>query len=298
MIISEQEETLTQIPSATDTVSVSRRNPFGEIIFPDSASGKIPFLSDHSIYFPFSLIGKSESKEYLNDGIITSDLREGRSIERQPFNDDWIIVIVLAAAFIYSTLSSFPGRLFHNVKTFLFFKGVGDPSSRERGAFFQWQTILINIVSFSCAALFAYCTAEFYHFYPFGISGIVLWIIFFGMILLTVLIRHLICILLSGITGERAVFGEYCATVYQFWYITGFILFLLTVLIIYTTFPAPQILLYAGLFAGSVAYLMRILRLFFIFLKCNISIFYLILYLCALEFLPVLVVLRYLTDLF
>ncbi len=296
--ISTGQETLIKKPSAADTVSVSRRNPFGEIIFPDSISGDISFLHDHSLYFPFSLTGKIETKENQKTGIITSGLHEGRVIKPQPFNDDWIIIIVLAAAFIYPTLSAFPGRLFHNVKTFLLFKGIGDPSSRERGVFFNWQTILINIVSFWCTALFAYCTADYYNFYPFGISGLLLWIIFFGLILFMVLIRHLICSLLGGITGEKAVFSEYSATVYQSYHISGFILFLLAVLIVYTTFPAPQILLYAGLFAVSLAYLMRITRLLFIFLKCNISIFYLILYLCALEFLPVLVVLKNLTGLF
>ena len=159
-----------------DTISVSRRNPFGEIIYPDSTSRNVSFFSDHSIFFPFSFVGKSENKEYQKPGIITTGLHEGRNIEQQPFKADWIIIIVLAAALIYATLSALPGSLFHNAKSFLIFKGIGDPSSRDRGVFFQWQTILINIVSFSGAALFAYCTADYYHFYPFGISGILLWL--------------------------------------------------------------------------------------------------------------------------
>ncbi len=296
--ISTGQEIPVKISAAADTVSVSRINPLGEIIYPDSAGADISFFSDHSIFFPFSFIGKSENKENQQTGMITTGLREGRPVEPQPFNHDWIIIIALASAFIYSTLSAIPGKLFHNAKTFLLFKGIGDPSSRERGSFFQWQTILINIVSFSGAALFAYSAADYFNFYPFGISGILLWLIFLGLIIMAVLIRNVICILLGGITGERAVFSEYCATIYHSYHITGFILFLLTVLVIYTNFPSPQILLYTGLFAVLVAYLMRILRLLFIFLKCNISIFYLILYLCALEFLPVLVVLKYLTDLF
>jgi hypothetical protein len=286
------------ITAVADTVSVSKRHPFGEIIYPDSSGADISFFSDHSIFFPFSFIGKSESKEYQKTGGITTGLHEGRLIDPQPFNDDWIIIIVLVSAFIYSTLSAIPGRLFHNAKTFLLFKGIGDPSSRERGNFFQWQTILINIVSFSGAALFAYCTADYFHFYPFGISGILLWFIFLGLILMADLIRIVICILLGSITGESAVFSEYCSTVSHSYHITGFILFLITVLVVYSTFPSPQILLYSGLFAVLAAYFMRVLRLFFIFLKRNISIFYLILYLCALEFLPALVVLKYLTDLF
>ena len=287
-----------EVPVIADTTSVSLRNYLSEIIYSDTTNRNLPVFNDHSLFFPFSFIRKNENKVYQKTGIITSNLREGKAIPPQPFNDDWIIVIVLAAAFIYSTLSAFPGRTFHNVKAFLFFKGIGDPSSRDRGAFFQWQSILINIVSFSGAALFAYCTADYFGFYPFGISGIKLWLMLLGLIHLLVIIRHMLCLLLGSITGENALFGEYSATVYQSYHITGFFLLLITVLVSYTTFPAPQTLLFSGLFAVSAAYLLRILRLLLIFLKRNISIFYLILYLCALEFLPVLIVLKYLTDLF
>jgi hypothetical protein len=44
-------------------------------------------------------------------------------------------------------------------------------------------------------------------------------------------------------------------------------------------------------------YLIRVIRLIIIFLNRNISIFYLILYLCALEILPVLIVIKYFTGL-
>jgi len=43
---------------------------------------------------------------------------------------------------------------------------------------------------------------------------------------------------------------------------------------------------------------MRIIKLFSIFLNRNISILYLILYLCALELLPVVVLIKYFAGLF
>ena len=45
-------------------------------------------------------------------------------------------------------------------------------------------------------------------------------------------------------------------------------------------------------------YLIRIARLFIIFINKGISLFYLILYLCALEFLPVVICLKYISGLF
>ena len=53
----------------------------------------------------------------------------------------------------------------------------------------------------------------------------------------------------------------------------------------------------AGIIVLGFMYLVRVIRLLIIFLNRNISIFYLILYLCALEILPVLIVVKYFTGL-
>jgi hypothetical protein len=69
-------------------------------------------------------------------------------------------------------------------------------------------------------------------------------------------------------------------------------------MILYTGIFKTETLFLAGsLITGSV-YLIRVARLFMIFIRKSISIFYLILYLCALEFLPVVVLLKYFAGLF
>ena len=55
--------------------------------------------------------------------------------------------------------------------------------------------------------------------------------------------------------------------------------------------------LIAGIIIIGLMYLIRVVRLLIIFLNRNISIFYLILYLCALEILPGLIIVKYFTGL-
>jgi len=185
-----------------------------------------------------------------------------------------------------------------DAKIFLFYKGIGDIASRDRGASISWQSGIINLISFSNAALLIYCAAEYYNFVPFSINGILLWLLFLGILISLALIRYIVCYLVGNISGEIAVFGEYTATVFQSFRITGFIFLCLTILLAYTNLLPAVAIFYTGLVFTSAFYLMRVIRLFLIFLKRNVSILYLILYLCALEFLPVLIVLKYLTDLF
>ena len=68
-------------------------------------------------------------------------------------------------------------------------------------------------------------------------------------------------------------------------------------MISYTGILPEKLLISAGAIVISVHYLIRVFRLFLIFIKRNISIFYLILYLCALEILPVLIVFRFFSGL-
>jgi hypothetical protein len=282
-----------------DSTATVTEDSFTGLILRGSENPLDAFYSDKSIRFPYNFLSEPAEKTLLpKDQVITEYLRDGEILPSQPFDADWILVPVIVTAFIYSGLKAFPGKLISNVKSFLLFKGIGDTSSRDKGAFFNWHSGLVNIISFSALALFLYLAADYHDFNPFGIQGIRLWLLLFLLTALLITIRIIICFILGMISGEKTVFGEYAASIFQSFHITGFSLYIISVLLVYTRLFPPAGLLGTGFILAAIFYLMRIFRLFLIFLKRDVSIFYLILYLCALEFLPALVVLRYLTNLF
>ncbi|MDQ1332313.1 MAG: hypothetical protein QG576_347, partial [Bacteroidota bacterium] len=87
-------------------------------------------------------------------------------------------------------------------------------------------------------------------------------------------------------------------TIYLSYRMMALVLFILVILLSYTTFFPSKALFLTGFITIAALYLMRIIRLLLIFMKRNISILYLILYLCALEFLPVVTLVKYITGLF
>jgi hypothetical protein len=90
---------------------------------------------------------------------------------------------------------------------------------------------------------------------------------------------------------------EYLISIYQFYRFSGLVIFVITILMLYTTIIPGQAYLKAGLTVLVSFYLIRVTRLFIIFINKNISLFYLILYLCALEILPVVVSVKYISGL-
>ena len=301
MTTSEQEQDIIlqdSISHIPDTVSVCTRNSISDITFHDSASFIFTIESVNTDRFPFIFIKKNSTREAQEKEFLMKNLRDGNEIPLQPFNDDWLIFAVMVSIFLYSMISAISKKFFRDMKRFFLFRGIGDPASRDMQGLFHWQSTIINLVSFLSIALFAYCAADYYEFIPEIIPGIIFWIICFVIIIAAVTIRHLMCNVTGNISGETNAFNEYIITIYLSYRYLAVILFILAVMVSYTSLFDPQSLFLAGLIMIGVVYLIRIIRLFMIFIGKNISILYLILYLCALEFLPVLILLKYVTGLF
>ena len=281
-----------------DTTSVCARNAISDVTFYDSLNIITRIKEAELNRFPFIFTENNRNREDAARSVLTSHLKEGKNLPGRPFHEDWIILIVLVAAFLYSSIRTFSKNFLPEVIRFFSFRGIGDPVSGDIDGVYHWQSTLVNLISFFNIALFLYCAASYYDFIPAGISGILFWAIAFILVAFLITIRHIVCSLAGSISGQKQIFNEYLVTVYQSYRYAALILFVLVILLSYTEiFSAPMIFI-IGLISFSALYLMRIIRLLLIFIKRSVSISYLILYLCALEFLPVLVTVKYFTGLF
>jgi hypothetical protein len=281
-----------------DNTVLCKRNYISDVTFHDTAN--IITRIDKTIIngFPALFIEKNKLQESEARELRIAGLKEGNKLPVHLFHDDWIIIVLLSAAFLYSSIRTFSKRLFPDVIKFFLFRGIGDPSAMETRGLFQLQSTLTNLISFFNIALFAYCAALYFDFISFGISRFMVWLIAFGIIVIAVTLRHIICFILGRASGEKEAFDEYLLTIYQSYRFTAIILFILVILLVYSSFLPTKLLILTGFIAIAIFYSMRIIRLFMIFIKRNISILYLILYLCALEFLPVVISVKYFTGLF
>jgi hypothetical protein len=297
MNISDQEQNIVfQDSSGTDTVCF--RNAISDVTFYDSANIITRLVSNHPEGFPFIFIKENIRRETETRLLLDKHLREGRELPYKSFHDDWIIIVIIAVIFLYGLIGTVSKKTFHELTKFFYFRNIGDPVLGDTGGLFHWESTLINLVSFINISLFAWCGAIYYEIIPSGFSGILLLLSLLGVIIAAITIRHIICTLTGNISGEKEAFNEYLLTVYQSYRFLALLMFFLVVLIAYTNiFPVKNLLL-AGFILFFSIYLIRITRLFLIFINRNISISYLILYLCALEFLPVVISVKYFTGMF
>ncbi len=279
-----------------DTTSVCERNSVSDITFNDKNNfinhiGKAPYNR-----FPFTFTEINRKQQAQERAILIKHLKPGNDLPLNYLHNDWVILIILMVAFFYTIVRSTSKGIFTGVIRFFLFRGINDPSSRDIGGLFMWQSTILNLISFLVLGLFGYTAASYYGLIPAGISNIVIWLISVGVIITAVTLRHFVCLVTGVLSGHKDVFSEYLVNIYQSYRSGAILIFFIILLIFYTTFLPVGTFFTFGIVLAGLLYLIRVTRLLILFLNRNISIFYLILYLCALEILPVLVLIKYFTG--
>lgn len=211
-----------------------------------------------------------------------------------PINSD-MSFIILSISFLLITLLTLLGR--RTIVT-----GLSSISFRRNeenipvgtSEVFTWPPIfrniftVLNISLFASTALLITGVVENDLFN--GATGLTATIA--GLFLAALLLRHLSCIAIAGLCGLKSLFREYVNVIYNSWFACSILLFILNGLILFASLQNPFPFIIAGLIIIAVFLLIRALVLLSIFLDRHVSIFYYILYLCALEVLPVMVILK------
>jgi len=280
-----------------DTTSVCARNSIADPTFYNFNNFIFRIGFGSYKQFPFIFTEKVRQRQMEEKTLLIKHLKPGNDLPSHPLHADWMILLILVAAFLYSLVKKTSGTMSTGFVRFFLFRGINDPVSRETGGLFHWQSTILNLVSFLIIGLFVYSAASYYDFIPAGFKGITIWLIALGIISSAVTLRHITCVITGVTSGEQEVFMKYLLGIYQSYRFGALFLFVIIILMSYTRFLPVRDLIISGIIVLGLMYLLRVIRLFIIFLNRNISIFYLILYLCALEILPVLIVVKYFTGL-
>jgi hypothetical protein len=280
-----------------DTTSVCVRNSIADISFYDTDN--VIIRNEVGLYnrFPFLFTEKNRQIQIKEKAFLIKQLKSGQELPSQPLHNDWIIGILIFSAFLYSLVRATSSNVLSDIFKFFRFRGRAETPSWNVSGFFNWQSTILNLISFLILGLFIYCAAGFYDVIPVGFSNILFWLISLVIVITAATLRHIICFLTGKMSGEDEVFREYLLGVYLSYRFSALILFFLVVLLSYTVFFPATVCFILGATVLGIMYLISIIRLMIIFLNRNISIFYLILYLCALEILPVVISVKYFTGL-
>jgi hypothetical protein len=249
---------------------------------------------------PFSDTGTSltdkifAGKDYRTDYYGHSGRVEGQLHSPEKMSADFSFILLSVCLLLITVLTVFGRKTIISGLASLSFRRQPEKLVPGTSDVISWPPIIRNLFTIFNVSLFASVSLLLTDTirYESTSASIKLTAIIMGTSLVALMVRHLTSIILAGATGLKSAYREYMNIIYNTWFADSLILFILSAVILFAPVNNPVPFIWSGIIITVIFLIMRTLRLLTIFLNRHISISYFILYLCALEILPVLVIMK------
>ena len=264
-----------------------------------------PFFLDNIQIEPFETVTREtdffiyENQESINDTTEVILVEPKKPISNQPqpgssenSNHVWYLIIFLLALAQLARVRLYYGKFFMPVFYSLISYKTENNLYRNKNTPFIRYSFGMNTIFFLIAPLFFYQVSNFYGFNILPYSPIVNYLILVGIFIGWYLIKFITLGLIGYISHSEKLFSEYFFSFSLS--VKNITLFLIPISVFeaYIDVGVNHLFIYLGVVLVGLVYVLRIFRLFYLFLIKRFSVLYGILYLCALEILPILILIR------
>ncbi|MGC9470407.1 MAG: DUF4271 domain-containing protein [Bacteroidales bacterium] len=209
---------------------------------------------------------------------------------------DWIVGILLISLIVVAWIRIFYNKYLASAFTGLLLYQQGKNLFRERNLHYQRFSLGMNALFSLTAGLYLYLAHDYFSLGFSGLKGFPGFLLLAVGVMLIFFIRSVICRLTGFIARAGDLFAEYMHTIMMINKVLGLVLLPLVIGLPYLPGFLVPYLVYGGLGLFLIAYLVRIYKGLQIFILNRFSIFWMILYLCALEILPYLMIYKYIDS--
>ena len=210
---------------------------------------------------------------------------------------EWYFFILISLTISLAWIKLIYGRFIND-----FFSAATNYNSsyrifREPGIVKKRVGYSLDIIYLFSGGLFLYNLFEFYNIKPFNYSGIHIFVFSLLVLLALIILRLFIMGIISIIFNRKEMISEFIYHFYLYNKMLGLSLMPFLFLIPYTQGILQQIIVYMSFTIVAIVYLYRFVRIFIFLIKNVVFIFYLFLYLCVLEIMPLMVFIKFLLSL-
>jgi hypothetical protein len=202
---------------------------------------------------------------------------------------DWFLGIFLVIALLFIWIRLFYGKYFATLASAVSSFQMSAKLFRERNVLVRRVSIVLDFIYFVMLSVLIYESVTHFKWVDSALGQFNLYLLLLNIIIIYSLSR----IALLRITGhlflQRNLFSEYIHNTLVINKGTGIILFPLVITAHYFPFPLISLVLVLGLGILILGVIWKSIRAYQIIRRKNVVLFYLILYLCTLEFLPLLI---------
>ena len=235
------------------------------------------------------LIYKGESK---SSGTTTSQkvarIQGQDEGTQKDFNPDWFIALIIGSLVVLAWLKLFFNKFFDQVIISMWNFQLGSKFLRDRGIFSRRIGLVLNINFLLIFGLFIYLVFAHFNINPLSLKPFPAYLLYTGIITILLLIKYILTSLAGKIFNQEETFREYLYHILIIYKNLGIVLIPIVFCIAYIPEDLRIYFIIIALAIVALSYLFRFVKGFQLIIKKDVLIFYLILYLCTLEIMPVL----------
>jgi hypothetical protein len=210
---------------------------------------------------------------------------------------DWYFILILLVLTGIAWARIIYGKFLNSILISAFSYQSASKLYRERNVIQKRFSLGLDLLYLITASLFVFLLDHYFSPGLFESNEILFVIEVLLFLLFLILLRIIVMRLIAFIFRRTALFQEFLYHYFIFNKVTGMLLIPLLIAIPYTQGIIQEIIVYTGISAVLAMQIFRLYRVIIFVLKNVVLLFYLILYLCILEILPVLVVIKLLLSL-
>jgi hypothetical protein len=205
-------------------------------------------------------------------------------------NPDWLVGVLVLSIILFASV-----RLIFNKYLSQLIQSTTNYSTftrtfRERYFNLLHASFRLDLIFHLIFALFIYQFLNVFKISVGGSKSYYSYLVCLGMVIGYFWAKRIVYFIVGILTESKAEVREYLFSITVYNRVLGLILLPVTATIAFVPVTQIEILLFTGLGIITIFYLMSLIRGGKIFLKKHFSISYLILYLCTLEFLPLILI--------
>lgn len=208
--------------------------------------------------------------------------------------NDWVLGIIVFSFILLVWVKLLYNKVLSASVNSIFNYQISHNLFRDKSNLTQKAFLIMDFVFYVNTGLFIYLSVKHFNLILIHPEGIKAFLLFTGFVFAVYLLRYITSKIVGYISTTQIIFAEYLHNIFIHTRVTGLVLFPFLIAIPYTDYRITPVAIFAGTGIIALGYVFRIIRGIKIFTLKKISLLYLFLYLCTLEFIPVLVFFKYL----
>ncbi len=209
-------------------------------------------------------------------------------LKREVISNDWLLALFIFIALLFLWVKIFYRKYFNLLLGSLLSYQLSLKLFREKNIMTRRVSFVLNFIYSIVLAVFILRILQFYRIRISDYNPLETLLLLINLIIIISLLRLFIISLVGVLFDSTRIFNEYIHNNYIINKNLGLFLFPLLIMQVYIHDKIKIIFIIAGISLIIISYVIRLYRGFQIIIKKDIFLFYLILYLCTLEILPVL----------